>query len=243
MKLAGLLLASVATLGLAPAHGTSSPDAAQAAQRRFVPPGDEFLITRALIKPLSGGKQIAATRSYRVRIVADGDGYRMDGVLVSVEVDAPPFLAAMADAERRRPDIGLFPIKLGQDGTIRDQAPHNFDHASRQEMLEKGSQIYARSEADPARRSEGIQMLGRLASTTPNSPWPADLLYAQPGERRHSRQVTLSDGSVGTVEVVLRVAALLPCGLPQRFERIVTTRLAGTTRVSREVYTIVVPAP
>ena len=53
--------------------------------------------------------------------------------------------------------------------------------------------------------------------------------------------VTLSDGRVGKVYVVLKVDTLLPCGLPQHFERIVTTELSGVRMVSREVFAFSAP--
>ena len=81
----------------------------------------------------------------------------------------------------------------------------------------------------------------QLADGNGNSPWPADLFSARPGERSSERQVTLSDGRAGMVFVVLKVDALLPCGLPQRFERIITTELAGSRMVSREVFTLSAP--
>lgn len=52
------------------------------------------------------------------------------------------------------------------------------------------------------------------------------------------RSVALADGSLGEIEVLLRVGKWLPCGIPALFERIITTKLAGTRRVSREVWSL-----
>ena len=75
-----------------------------------------------------------------------------------------------------------------------------------------------------------------MAADPRTSPWPTDLFVAHDGERRQHRSVALADGSMGEIEVLLRVVKLLPCGMPAVFERIITTQLAGTRRVSREVW-------
>ena len=46
------------------------------------------------------------------------------------------------------------------------------------------------------------------------------------------------DGAEGQVDIVVRVAALMPCGLPSAFEREITTVLEGTSQVSRELWTL-----
>ena len=88
------------------------------------------------------------------------------------------------------------------------------------------------------RKREGVQLVGQLATDPRTSPWPADLFAAKIGERRLHRTVALSDGSQGEVDVLLKVAALLPCGIPASFERVITTQLAGTRRVSHELWTL-----
>lgn len=241
MKLTASFLATVAALGLVTAHEASGRVAAESPKRQFVPPRGEFVIARTAIRLLSDGKQIAVTRSYRVKFVTVEGGFQLDGTLIGVEVDMPPALGKLADLERKRQDTGLFPIMLRSDGTIRDQETNNIDRDARQQAVTKVGEFFSQAEPDPLRRDEGLKLLSQLASNTPNIPWPADLFYASPGERRLARQVTLADGSEGTVEVVMRVAAPLPCGIPQSVERIVTTELAGTRRVSREVYTFTIP--
>jgi len=48
----------------------------------------------------------------------------------------------------------------------------------------------------------------------------------------------LADGSLGEVDVVLRVEKWLPCGMPALFERVITTDLSGTRHVSRELWSL-----
>src|SRR5436309_1976086 len=77
--------------------------ATAAASGGFSAPSGTLVLTRTLRRPLPGGAEIVSTRSYEIRIVADGDGFRVDGSLLSSEVTAPPSLAALAALERNRP--------------------------------------------------------------------------------------------------------------------------------------------
>lgn len=236
MKLAGSLLAGVAVLGLVPITAAPARSSGAVQADRFVPPAGKLVLSRTVIRVLSDGKQIVVTRRYRISFLPTSSGYQLDGTLIDVDVQVPPLLTNLADIERIRPDTGLFPMQLGIDGMIRDQHTEILDSKSRQENFAKAGAFLTQNDADPQRRSESIRQLGRLVGSMPNSAWPTDLFRAQPGERRMERQVTLSDGRQGIVEVVLKVETLLPCGLPQRLERVVTTRLGGSTQVSKEVF-------
>ena len=81
-------------------------------------------------------------------------------------------------------------------------------------------------------------MLDQLAIDPRTSPWPTDLFVASNGERRQHRSVVLPGGDQGEIEVLLKVDKLLPSGMPASFERVITTRLAGTQRVSRELWSL-----
>lgn len=238
MKLSRAFLAGFAVLGLLPVSETVDASAAPALSGRFVPPAGELVLTRTVVRYLSGGKQIVVSRHYRISFAAEGSGYRIDGTLLGVEVEAPPMLSSLADLERNRQDTGLFPMWLSGNGMIQDQNTAEVDRGQRQQTFAAASALIGASEADPDKRARSTGPLGHLVLESPNSAWPTDLFYAQPGERHFERHVKLEDGSEGTVEVVLAVAAPLHGGLPQRFERTITTTIAGTKRVSREIFTI-----
>jgi hypothetical protein len=82
----------------------------------------------------------------------------------------------------------------------------------------------------------GTRFVAQTMQAPPRSSWPVDLLRIQPGEHRQSRVVALASGGEGRIEVVTRVDSLLPCGLPRTIDRTVITVLAGTRRVSREIW-------
>ncbi|MGB7655956.1 MAG: hypothetical protein WBL74_10800 [Novosphingobium sp.] len=237
MKLSVILGVSMAALALVPLGDAAGGALADRAARQFVPPAGEIVLARSLIRELSDGKQIVVNRRYRIRFVSIAGGYRVEGDLVGVSVEAPPILSNLADLERRRVDPGPFPMELGNDGQLREQSPTVPDPGLRAEVqAQAGALLLPRAET-MAGRAEVGRVIGKLAQGGATSPWPADLFNANPGERRLERQVNLADGRTGAVEVVLRVDTLLPCGLPRRFERTVTTQLPGSRTVSHEVFT------
>ena len=97
----------------------------------FAPPLAPMVLTRTLRKPLGGGHEVIARRSYEVRFVPDGDGFRIDGTLITVDVDAPPELSAFAALERARADDNLFPMHVDRNGQFTSVAKAASDPAVR----------------------------------------------------------------------------------------------------------------
>lgn len=239
MKLASFLLAGVATM-LPMTGPVAAPLAAANTQSsRFTPPPTPLMLSRTVIRELVDGKQIVARRRYSVRFIPDGAGFRLDGELIDVSVDAPPFLARLAELERTRPDRGLFPIRLDARGIIASEGSgQRVDDATRARVGRQANALIASTSApDTVKREEMGHVAGMIASHQP-SVWPSDLFVARPGERHAHRVVALPGGSEGEIDVVLRVAGLQSCGLPQQVERVVTTVTGGSRQVSREVWTM-----
>src|SRR5512147_423311 len=95
------LIRAIAALALLPAM-PSRAMASMRAARSIAPPPQPMLFARRLTRELSGGYSIVAERSFKVRFVALGDGFRIEGEQVSSSVDAPPNLAAYAKIEQER---------------------------------------------------------------------------------------------------------------------------------------------
>ena len=199
----------------------------------FSPPRSPLLLTRTLYRPLTGGKAIVTRRTYSVHIVPDGSGYRVEGRLVEAKVDAPPSLAALADIERRRPDIGMFPIFLDARGQIVGGGTVSSDGS-----LGRAAVIAA--EAIGGSGLPAIDMLQaqafvkHLASRSPRSQWPADVFNPAPGKRDKARTIALPGGSEGHVTIEIASQRASRTGQLALLERVVTTDLAGDTRVTRE---------
>lgn len=232
-----VLLAGAAAL--LPVLGTSAlADAAAQVQVRFAPPSAPLVLTRTLYRDLADGKQVVVTRRYKIHFSPDGDGFRVDGTLIDATVDAPPFLARLAEIERTRPDSGVFPAFLDGRGMIRSGTAGKLDPQTREQALTSARKVIAEAPAPAETRRETGALLGQVASGRGGSGWPVFLFNPGPEERIERRELALPNGGQGEVEVRIRAQGLQPGGLPHRLERIVVTRLAGTERISREVWTI-----
>lgn len=232
-----VLLAGVAAL--MPVLGsTALADAAAQVQLRFTPPNAPLVLTRTLYRDLADGKQVVVTRRYAIRFSPDGDGFRVDGTLIDATVDAPPFLARLAEIERTRPDNGVFPAFLDNRGMIRSGTSAKLDAPTRQQALSSAREVIATAPAPAEARRETGTLLGQVANGGSGAGWPVFLFNPGTAERVERRNLALPDGGHGEVEVRIRAQGLQPGGLPQRLERVVVTRLAGTERISREVWTI-----
>lgn len=228
---AAVLLTALAPIELAQAD-TSAP------QARFAPTFDQLILSRTIIRELSDGKQIKVTRRYAVRFAPTDSGFLLDGKLVDVSVDVPPLLGNLGEIEKRRDEAGMFPVRIDSNGTIlAGQGGGSLDPRARQEMTAQATAALAETGMPQDNLQLGTRFVSQTLQGQSRSPWPVDLLRIPPGEHRQSRVVALAGGVEGRIEVVTRVDALLPCGLPSSIERTVVTMLAGTKRVSREVWT------
>ena len=206
----------------------------------FSPPQAPLLLIRTLYRPLPGGQAIVTRRSYSVRIVPDGAGYRVEGQLLQATVEAPPKLAAMAEIERRRPDSGLFPILLDSQGQILGGG----------NVLSDGSLEHAAVVAAESIGGSGLSAIDmlqaqafvkHLANRTPRSQWPADVFNPVPGRRNEARVIALPGGSEGRVTIGIASQGVRQDGQLALLERVVTTDLDGDIRVTREQWQLSKP--
>ena len=238
MRASALLLAGAALLPLLGTQSAHIP-AAQAALQRFSPPRSPMVLSRTVIRELSGGLQVVVQRRFRVQFVPDGDGFRVTGTPLGVSVAVPPMLARLGELERQRSDLGPFPIMVDGQGLIQsDAARGDADPRARKDGQQAARGLIDTAAMPDMRKREGEQLLDQLAIDPRTSPWPADLFVASNGERRQHRSVALAGGEQGEIDVLLKVGQLLPCGMPASFERVITTQLAGTRRVSRELWSL-----
>lgn len=233
-----LLLAGVAALLPASISGALADAPGQIAATRFVPPSTPLLLTRTLYRALADGKQVVVTRRYLIRFTSDGDGYRVDGELLAAEVEAPPVLAGLAELERKRTDHGLFPALLDPQGMIRHGGAGQPDPQVRLQAVARANAVIGGTTMPADAKRERSGLLGQVAAAPASTAWPIFLFNPGAGERVETRRLPLPDGREGQVETRIRAQGLTPGGIAQMVERIVTTRLAGTIRTSREVWTI-----
>ena len=216
---------------------SSQAAGAEPAKRGFAPPRTSFILTRELRRPLPDGKEVVTRRSYEISILPEGTGYRVEGTLVSTEVEAPPALRALAEIERNRQDTGLFPMHLDAQGqivavgTVPDRAAAG--HAT--ETV--GIWLSKAGLAGPD-RAVAQAFLNQLKSGLAGGRtlWPRDLFHPAAGERSETTDFQLPDGDKGSVTVATAASAQRDNGLLDRVERTVITRMGEIARTTREVW-------
>lgn len=222
---------------LFPATCAAVPLYAEVSPAAFAPPDTPIILTRSLYLPFPDGRQIAVTRTYEIRFSSTGAGFRVDGRLLKTQVEAPPRLAALADMERRRADDSLFPVLLDRQGRILESPSPSDGANAAQEAAVGAKAIIAQAAPAPGLRAQINGALDSLTGTTSRSQWPPFLFNPGLAEHTASRTVDLPDGMQGTAETRIAAEGMLTGGIPQRVERSVTTRLEGTQRTTREVWT------
>lgn len=238
MSFRAVLRAGVAALIPATVVSTMATAATEMVATAFRPPSEPLILIRSVYRPLADGNEIIVTRRYRIQFTPEGQDFRLDGELVGTDVSAPSDLAALAEIERNRPDRGLFPAMLGPDGMIRGQLAGVTDPNTRRIAFDSAKAMIAKAPISRESKAESSQYLGEIAKPSTGTAWPRFLFNPGQAEHREAREVALPDGSTGQIEVRVRAEGLMPGGLARRVERTITTRLAGTERTTREVWTL-----
>lgn len=207
----------------------------------FAPPASPMLLTRTLRHVMHDGTAVVTRRSYRVRFVAAGAGFRLEGTLSDVAVEAPPGLEALANLERLRPDPGIFPIALDASGLI-VPAPDPAPTVQQHQAIGTASAEIDRLGLTPAETAQAQGFVGRFQARPFRTGWPLDLFRPGPGTRRDERTITVSGGPPGRVTTDIGASVDAASGLLRSFERKVTTDLEGDRRVVIEEWTLT-PAP
>lgn len=238
MKLRTILLAGITAL-LPTMLGAQQAQPAAQNTRHFAPPQNSLVLSRTVWRSLPDGKNIMVRRRYEVRIAADGDGYLVNGALLDTVVEAPPPVAMLAELERKRPDAGPFPLRLDRHGQITGTNAVKADSAAQAETARTAAQILKQAPQAASLRNKSLEALNRaLASANGGTGWPVDLFNPARNSHHELRRVPLPGGNQGEIDVLINVERPELGQLPQQFERTVITRLDGSERISREVWTI-----
>ncbi|MET0587551.1 MAG: hypothetical protein ABWZ75_03435 [Novosphingobium sp.] len=234
-KVAAWLTGTAAALPLAALSATppavSTPGA-------FSPPETQLVLTRVLHSPLADGKEVIARRSYAVRIMPDGDGFRVDGELLGCEVEAPPPLQALAEIERKRPDTGLFPMRLDRKGMLVASTTAAQPGEATGNAAAIASRAVEGSALDSAERAHAQGFIAQIRNKAARTLWPSDLFRPEPGRRVERQQFTLPDGGEGHITVEINARTESGPGVLTELERTVVTEMDGSRRVTREEWTI-----
>lgn len=236
LRLERALGAALAVLAV-PA-GLAAPSPAHAQLPAFRAPKGPLVLTREVRRTLADGQQLVVRRRYLVRIHAAEGGFAVTGDLTGVEVEAPAAMADLAEVERQRPDLGLFPLQLDATGLIvgRPAPLETVDAARARSAM---TAYLARTDLTAAERTAAQAMAAKLQAQgqAAGNAWPADLFRPAPGKRSEERELALPDGRSGHVTVTVE-ASDGAGGLLAQMERRVITRLDGTERLSLERWTL-----
>jgi hypothetical protein len=234
---AAWLVGAAAILPIAAiAAAQAPPEPSSAIRGAFQPAPTPMLLTRTLRHVLHDGQAVVTRRSYRVRFAPDGNGFRLDGTLAEVTVEAPPGLEALADLERKRPDTGMFPMRLDVTGMI-VPAPDAPPSPSQRQALRIAASEVAMMNLAPDETEQAQSFVGQFQARPYRTPWPQDLFHPAPGSRHEERVVPLAGGVQGHITTDIDVSADA-AGLLSAFRRKVTTDLGGDTRVVLEEWTL-----
>lgn len=242
-----LLLGAAWAVAGSPALAAASPDASEPPAAFRPPIGRPMLLSRTLWRDLADGKQIVATRRYRVRFLADGLGWRVEGELVASEIDAPEILRPLAEIERQRPDDGLFPIALDSHGRIAERdatvlagGPTQGGEAVERAVALALSQLerQPRPPAEAADVRAFLQRIQTLAAAAVTTSWPSSLFLPGGEAVREEQRFALPNGSEGVLTSEVTSAASPSLATMASCERRVITEIAGDRRVTRELWTL-----
>lgn len=222
----------------------AAPAASSATTANFSPPAQPVMLSRTLIRSLVDGREVRVIRRYHISFKPEPGGWRIDGELREVEVEAPPTLDRFARLERSRTDSGLFPMLMDHAGRLKPPLALPVGDDARAKAAAVGEEMIAEALLSPGERDQANAMLAQvITASMSGTSWPMDLFHPERPETKETRDIALPDGSRAAITIVTRSEGRAANALPARFERAVTTELAGTRRTAREIWEFSSVAP
>lgn len=217
--------------------GLATPLAALASAPQFAPPPGAARLTRTLVRGLSGGAAIRVRRNWNVRFERSASGFLLSGEQVSVEVDAPPALAALADIERERIAHGFLPMEIAPNGMItsRSAIPSQDTVAQAVAVAARMFENGGMSAQDRAAANRFLTHIHQSA-TQSLSALPADLFMPVSTRHEAREQILGAGGMAGEVGAVF-TARMAENGHHMAWaKRVVTTRIGTEERISSDLW-------
>jgi hypothetical protein len=206
----------------------------------IAPPPRPMVYTRRLERTLVGGAHFVVERRFAVRFTPSPSGFLVDGEQTGVLVETPEQLAPLAQMERERVELGIFPLELDQRGWIRsgimaDEVPQI------EEAMRYVTQAVAgleRSEDERQALGDFITVLHQAGSNIVSS-LPVDLFAPAESDREDHRSIQLPGvGGHGTVRTRFSARRDPTTRLMQSARREVVTTIAEQERRTTEIFTL-----
>lgn len=210
------------------------------ASRNVTPPKEPCLLTRRLERGLRDDKAVTVTRVWRVEFATQARGFAVSGEQISVNVDAPARLAAIAEIEENRSTQELFPVLLGPDGAIM-AAGENTTQASFEAAVKTAQELLRGGNGQELGSAALGQYLAQLqrAGSSHLDIWPRDLFYPSIEPYSQTKRIALPGGRNGEFELSWEASAHDGSGLLKQARRQIITRIGLNTRRSSEDWSLV----
>jgi hypothetical protein len=206
----------------------------------FVVPKKPLILTRIIRRTLVDGQMIVAHRSYAIHFTPENGGYRIDGQLQNVIVEAPPKLAALASLERNRRDDSIFPLYINAYGKLVSPqlATPNIIAQTAAEIASTMAHKEPLGHQDQQNITELIDQITKAAGNA-RSVWPNDLFHPASGLRSETKIITLPNGDQGKISIKSEAKISSYSGLMESLERTIITETDGMQRQSQELWTLI----
>jgi hypothetical protein len=240
-SLAWLALGVVTQAHAAPADANTPESETNLGGKRdkFIVPKKPLILTRIIRRSLVDGQVIMAHRSYDIHFTPENGGYRIDGQLQNVMVEAPPKLAALASLERNRRDDAIFPLYINAYGQLTSPqlATPNTMSQTAAGIATTMAENEPMGPQDHQNITEIIDQITKMSGSM-RSVWPNDLFRPATGVHSETKIVTLPNGDQGKITIRLEAKTSDDGGLLQSLERTIITETDGTQRQSQELWTL-----
>lgn len=223
---------SAAILGLF-STGQSGRAAAATLANSFSPRTEPYRMVRELIRELGNGQQVRVTREWALRFLRDGDGYRLAGEQIQVDVAAPPGLEMLAKLEQARVEHGPIRNRLNAAGMIIGGSGQTAN-----ESFSAALQIVA--DMLPGQQASDRSALSQLQMRLDNaiSPLPVDLFAPMLSEWSEEREMPLANGTSGQIAISYNATRDARSGVMTTTRRELTSTVGDSSRKTVESWSL-----
>lgn len=190
-----------------------------------------MVFTRRLTRGLSDGEKIIVERAWKIRFVRS-NGFTVSGSQISVDVRAPEALAALKRMEEAKIEKGLFPIRLRSDGIIDGSRSPSHQQAVQQAIDHAQRRVAGLGTGAAAHDARRFLNAIQQATGEHISRMPRDLFFPRQLQASETREISLPDGSTGSVKVSFNAEMSRQFGVFRQARRAVTTTLGKVSRKS-----------
>lgn len=218
----------------------SSRALAAPVDRLIAPPSAAMRYARTVVRELVDGSPFAVTRAFDVSFERFAGGFMLRGAQADVQVDCPRALSDFAELERARDESALFPIALDAFGQILSSqiaTPAGTDvrRAVNEALGELARQPISEDEREQL--SQFVSVL-QQAGQRVTAHMPTDLFAPASLARRDEESIALPGGMEGRVETTFECERDAETGLMRAANRTIVTHVAGTSRCTRERWSL-----